>query len=86
MIKTMGSDEARLKWRDTLDAAQQGETTVVERYGKPIAAIVSHDEWQRLQRAHRAEVQRRLEEEPDVPWSEVEQGMIDRGLLDAVDH
>jgi prevent-host-death family protein len=46
--KTMGSDEARVNFRDVLDAVSMGETIFVERYGKPVAVVVSVREYERF--------------------------------------
>lgn len=39
-VQILGSREARDQWREVLDAAILGKATVVERYGKPVAAVV----------------------------------------------
>lgn len=36
----VSSDEARRRWRDLLDEAQQGETAEITRSGKPVAVLV----------------------------------------------
>jgi DNA-binding transcriptional regulator/RsmH inhibitor MraZ len=45
---TMTSDQARIKWRDTVDTAFQGGEVVIERYGKPMVAVVNYDHWSRM--------------------------------------
>jgi prevent-host-death family protein len=43
---TIGSREARQKWRDLLDAAYTGSTdTVIERNGKPIAVLIPYEDY-----------------------------------------
>jgi prevent-host-death family protein len=51
MITKMGSDEFRQALRERLDAAMRGQTTVVERYGEPLAVMIPHEEWERMRRA-----------------------------------
>lgn len=41
----MSSDEARTKWREVLDTAVAGNQIIIERYGKPVAVIVSHADY-----------------------------------------
>lgn len=45
---TMTSDQARINWRDTVDAAYQGSEVVIERYGKPMVAVVNYDNWSKM--------------------------------------
>jgi prevent-host-death family protein len=49
-VRVLGSNQARSQWRDILDQAQAGELDlVVERYGKPIAAVIAYDDFVALQ-------------------------------------
>jgi prevent-host-death family protein len=42
----IGSREARQKWRDLLDAAYRGAAdTVIERNGKPVAALIPYEDY-----------------------------------------
>jgi antitoxin (DNA-binding transcriptional repressor) of toxin-antitoxin stability system len=41
----MSSDEARSKWREVIDTAVAGNHIVIERYGKPVVAIVAHPQF-----------------------------------------
>ena len=42
----VSSREARAKWRDILDEVNSGLTdVVVERYGKPVAAIIAYEDF-----------------------------------------
>ena len=41
----MSSDEARSKWREVIDTAVAGDHIIIERYGKPVVAIVAHPEY-----------------------------------------
>ena len=45
-----GSDQARLNWRDMLDAALRGVKVIIERYGKPTVVMMSYEEFQELNR------------------------------------
>lgn len=42
---TMSSDQARSNWREVLETAVSGNSIVIERYGKPIAAIIPFDQF-----------------------------------------
>ena len=44
-IATMDSNSARAKWRDMLDSASAGEDVVITRYGKPITAMISYEDY-----------------------------------------
>ncbi len=45
----LSSREARTRWRDVLDAVNQGKTDVViERYGKPVAAVIAYQDYEAL--------------------------------------
>jgi prevent-host-death family protein len=45
-ITTIGSREARQKWRDVLDAAHSGGVdTVIERNRKPVAALIPYEDY-----------------------------------------
>lgn len=45
MPSTMSSNQARQRWSHLLNTASQGRTTVIERYGGPIAVLVPYYEW-----------------------------------------
>ena len=47
-VKVYSSDTARSHWRDILDVATGGGDVVVERYGKPIAAIIPYADYEAL--------------------------------------
>ena len=55
MQTTMSADQARIKWRDTVDLAYRGGEIIIERYNKPVAVVVNYDDWQ--QRLTRREVE-----------------------------
>ncbi len=49
-VVRISSREARAKWRDLLDAIYRGSPgIVIERYGKPVAALVSFEDFKGLQ-------------------------------------
>lgn len=49
LAKTLHSEEARRQWRDMLDTLLARDTEfVIERYSKPIAAVVSFEKWQAM--------------------------------------
>ena len=49
---TIGSREARQKWRDLLDAAYTGAgDTVIERSGKPVAVLIPYEDYLAVQEA-----------------------------------
>ena len=47
---TKTSDQARIGWRDTVDDAFADNVVVIERYGKPMVAVVNFDRWQKMRR------------------------------------
>lgn len=50
----INSREARAKWRDLLDTIYRGSPgIVIERYGKPVAALVSYEDFEKLQQRER---------------------------------
>jgi prevent-host-death family protein len=49
-IRIMNSEQARTNWRTLLDLASQEDTDVViERHGKPTAAVIGYETYQALQ-------------------------------------
>lgn len=85
MIKTMGSEEVRTSWRETLDVAQGGGTVVIERHKQPVAVLVNASEWERLRKAHIEELKRRSRESEMIPWEDAKKELASRGLIDYVD-
>jgi len=47
-MRTVNANEARTKWRDVLDTVAAGKPVVVERYGKPVAAVIPFDAYEAL--------------------------------------
>lgn len=92
-VITISSREARTKWRDLLDAAHIGiDDVVIERHGKPIAALIPFQDYLALQeeldelRAVRrvAAAYEEWKQDPSTarPWKEIERELIAEGLLD----
>jgi len=50
MSITINAAAAKASFAECLRSVEQGEAVVVTRYGKPVAAIVAPDEWERLKR------------------------------------
>jgi prevent-host-death family protein len=50
MSITVSAAVAKASFAECLRSVEQGEAVVVTRYGKPVAAIVGSDEWERLRR------------------------------------
>ena len=49
-VRVVESNRARALWREILDRAQAGtEDVVVERYGKPVAAVIAYEDFVALQ-------------------------------------
>ncbi len=92
-VKVLDSNTARTQWRDILDMASNGGAdVVVERYGKPMVAVIAYNDFLALQeelddlRAGRraAEAYEAWKADPSrgTPWEEVEAELIAEGLLD----
>jgi len=47
----LDSNRARIVWRELLDRARGGRDTVIERYGKPTAAVIPYEDYKALQEA-----------------------------------
>lgn len=48
--RTITAAEAKARLADSLRVVERGEVVVITRYGKPVAALVSADELQQLER------------------------------------
>jgi prevent-host-death family protein len=45
-VQRLESNRARAKWRDVLDVATAGTADIViERYGKPVVAVIAYDDY-----------------------------------------
>jgi len=83
MQTTISSDQARINWRDTIDTAFKGDEVVIERYSKPVAVVVSYEEWQRRFTQKQVEAiisaQRAKDAgEPTISHDELKKLMIER--------
>jgi prevent-host-death family protein len=47
-MRQLRSDEARRDWRDLLDEVQQEPAVQILRYDKPVAVVMSADQYDRL--------------------------------------
>ena len=92
-IETLDSNTARTRWRDILDSASAGDIDfVVERYGKPMVAVISFQDFEALQdelddlRAARraAAAYAAWQQDPSrgVPYEEFRGELVAEGLLD----
>ncbi len=92
LAKIMNSKAARAKWRDLLDLANKGEgDTVIERNGRPVAAVIPFEDYQALQdelddlragrRAQAALDAWESERSLGRPYAEVRAELVRDGLL-----
>jgi prevent-host-death family protein len=87
----MKSDEARLKWRDLIDAAMAGSDIVIERYNKPAAVVIPFEDYVALQeeledlrsgrRAQAAHEEWLEDASTGEDWKTVKAELISEGLL-----
>ena len=45
MQKVMDSNDARLHWRDVLDAGAKGLDVVITRYNKPVSVVIDYEDY-----------------------------------------
>ncbi len=92
-VRTYESNRARSQWRDVLDEATTGEADiVVERYGKPVAVVISYadyealaDELDDLRAARRAAaIYEGWKRDPSSarPYAEIREELVAEGKLD----
>lgn len=55
-IKTVTSEDARIKMRDILDEVYAGAEVVIERYRRPAAVVVNYAEWQAWKASQKAQL------------------------------
>jgi prevent-host-death family protein len=49
-VHTINSEQARTQWRELLDIASRGDVDIViNRHGKPTAAVISYEAYQAVQ-------------------------------------
>jgi len=87
----MKSDEARLKWRDLIDAAMAGSDIVIERYNKPAAVVIPFEDYVALQeeledlragrRAQDAHREWLADPSTGEYWETIKAELISEGLL-----
>lgn len=86
MTITLKSQEARIRWSEIVeDVHFRGAEVVVERYNKPVVAIVDYIEWKALKRQHAEllhERSERMRASDYMTQEEVDAGLRERGLLD----
>ena len=82
---TVTSDQARINWRDTIDTAYKGGEVVIERYGKPMVAVVNFDLWRRMRRQWITMLEQRIAEMDAgeyVTQEELDAELKARGILE----
>ena len=85
MVRKMTTEDARVKLRDVLDDAYAGDEIVIERYGKPTAVVISHNQWQTWKKRWLAmldEASQQVREGSYFTQEQVEAGLRERGLID----
>ncbi len=55
-IKTVASEDIRLRLRDVLDDVHSGAEVIIERYRKPSAVVISYAQWQAWKATQEAEL------------------------------
>jgi len=88
----IGAKEARIRFRDVLEAAHAGTDTVIERNGRPAAVVIPYPDYEAILealediRADRRAVEAYEEWKRDPstarPFAEFEAELIAEGLLD----
>ena len=89
----LNSHQVRARWRDVLDEASAGVSDViVERYGKPVAAVIPYQDYAALQeeldelRAARraAAIYEQWKRDPSVArlYAEFRAELVEQGVLD----
>lgn len=85
-LTTVGSREARQNWRDLLDAVYTGASDIViERNGKPIAALIPYEDYEILaELLEDVRAVRRARQSPATgrSYEEIRAGLKAKGLLD----
>jgi prevent-host-death family protein len=92
-VRVVESNRARALWREILDRAQAGtEDVIVERYGKPVAAVIAYEDFVALQdelddlraarRAGAAYEEYKQDPSQAVPYKVFRAELVAEGLLD----
>lgn len=90
--QVLDSNQARTKWREIIDAVMGGlSSVVIERYGKPVVAVIPYADFEALQeKIEDLRAERHAEatfqawtRNPSLgrPWKEVKAELIEEGLL-----
>ena len=90
-VTTIGSREARQKWRDLLDEVYTGTADiVVERNGKPMAALIPYEDYlaiaealDDLRAARRVAAAHKASQQSGRSYDEIRAELASKGLLDA---
>lgn len=90
-VTTIGSREAREKWRDLLDAVYTGSADIViERSGKPIATLIPYEDYlaiaealDDLRAARRVAAVYKAAQGSGRSYDEIRAKLESKGLLDA---
>ncbi|MBV7326680.1 type II toxin-antitoxin system Phd/YefM family antitoxin [Chloroflexi bacterium TSY] len=72
-VQTFKSEVVRQNWRDKLDDVFRGAAIIIERYTKPIAVLISYDEYRRLKGAEIQELNRISTEMDDGQYVTMEE-------------
>ena len=92
-VKVLDSNTARTQWRDIMDTATSGDVdVVVERYGKPMVAVIAYNDFLDLQdelddlragrRAAAAYAAWKKDPSRGTPYEEFRPELVAEGLLD----
>ena len=54
VVSRKGAEEARNQLPDLLDDAEQGKTTIITRHGKPVAALVPLEAYEKIEQKRQA--------------------------------
>ena len=80
-VQTMKSNDAHQNWGAILEFALKDGTTVIQRYSRPSAVVVSYEEWERLQKLHSDLITQR-QAETAIPWETAKAQLIADGVID----
>ena len=89
-LTTIGSREARQKWRDLLDAVYAGDSDIViERNGKPTAVLIPYEDYlalvealDDLRAARRVAEAQKISEQRGRSYDDIREELKRKGLLD----
>jgi prevent-host-death family protein len=89
-VTTIGSREARQKWRDLLDAVYTGSADIViERNGKPMATLIPYEDYlalaealDDLRAARRVAAAYKAAQKMGLSYDEIREELRSKGLLD----